>query len=332
MKHLNLAHLPTPIYKLDVLQDCGVNLWIKRDDYSGVELSGNKIRKLEFALAQCLEQGCDTVITRGAIQSNHCRATAAACAELGLKCVLVLNTDQAPTLETLEGNTFFDIALGAEVYLVQDKDAATQKIEELSEKLQAAGHKPYLIPVGASNAVGSLGYRRCLDEIVEQERAMGLEFDLIALAVGSGGTYAGLAYENIDRQFNKQILGFAVCDSAEIFKRDILKILEDMAQQEQSRLSFTPEDIRINDAYIGLGYAQSTDQELAFIMDIAAQTGVILDPCYSGKAFYGLYTEIAQNQLADYKNILFIHTGGLAGWTAEARKRALAPLKKQWHI
>ncbi|MDO5016027.1 MAG: D-cysteine desulfhydrase family protein [Eubacteriales bacterium] len=331
MRHLNLANLPTPIRKLDLLPDQGVNLWIKRDDYSGVELSGNKIRKLEFSLAECQEQGCDYVITRGAIQSNHCRATAAACAQLGLKCILVLNTDNPPSLDNIEGNTFFDLALGAEVYLVKDKEAATKQISELTEQLKAAGHKPYLIPVGASNAVGSNGYRRCLDEIVEQEKEMGVDFDLIALAVGSGGTYAGLAYENVYRKLGKKILGFAVCDSTEIFTRDILAILEDMTKLEQSKLSFGEGDVWINDDYIGLGYALSRDEELAFIMEIAAKTGVILDPCYSGKAFYGLHTELTQGNLSDYKNVLFIHTGGLAGWTAEARKRASKFVENQWH-
>ena len=156
MKRLNLANLPTPIQKLDRLSDeLGVNVYLKRDDFTGTEVSGNKIRKLEYSIADALNQGCDTLITAGGIQSNHCRATAAAAAKLGLGCDLVVRGEDP---ESIEGNLFMDMALGARVHMISPEQSREEKMEDVIKNLKEQGHKPYLIPVGASNAVGSLGY------------------------------------------------------------------------------------------------------------------------------------------------------------------------------
>lgn len=329
----SLAHLPTPIQFLDKLsQDLGANVYVKRDDFSGLELSGNKIRKLEFGLAEALAQGCDTVITTGAIQSNHCRATAFACQKLGLSCILVLTAEKP---EHYEGNTFLDLMAGADLRYIGDGSQRDEYIETLMADLKKAGKKPYYIPVGASNAVGSLGYMNCYEEIVEQEKSLNISFDAICLAVGSGGTYAGLWYANALNNVPKDILGFCVCDDAATFTQAVDRIVVDLnkglgqkvlpkhfAEAEQGSTNFSFTDYCFNDQYIGEGYAKTTEAEIKFLIDTARKTGIVFDPCYTGKAFRGLVSELRNGNFHNYKNILFIHTGGLYGWTRQSMNLA----------
>ncbi len=328
-KKIKLANLPTPIQKMEtVSKRLGKNIFLKRDDFTGMEVSGNKIRKLEYTLFDAIEQDCDTVITTGAIQSNHCRATAFACARLGLSCILVLRSAEGVAIEDFEGNTFFDLVSGAKVYLIDEDVEALAFMESLKDSLAQEGKKAYLIPVGASNAVGSLGYRECFLEILEQEKALNLEFDAIVLAVGSGGTYAGLYFENQKQKAKKDIWGFSVSKKEDEFVQVIQDILANMAGPNNE------EDIKggqiiINDLYIGEGYAKTTREEIFFLLDIAAESAVIFDPCYTGKAFRGLCSEIEKGSFDKYENILFIHTGGLFGWTKDQRKLAMASLKQQ---
>lgn len=318
---LNIANLPTPIQKLERFSDeLGVNLYLKRDDYTGSEISGNKVRKLEFSAADAINQGCDTLITAGAIQSNHCRATAAVAAWLGLGCDLVIRGD---TPNHMEGNLFMDKALGARVHLISPNESREQKMDEIAEKLKAQGRKPYLIPIGASNAVGSLGYSAAIEEINKQEKEFGVDFDVIAIAVGSGGTYAGLWYQNQKQGIKRKILGFAVDHNNEIFTETIIDIVKTMYLNDGLEVPEEYIDILINDQYIGAGYAKSRPEELSFIMKICRENGFLLDPCYTGKAFYGLVSEIQKGKLKKAKNILFIHTGGLNGWTHDQREMAL---------
>jgi D-cysteine desulfhydrase len=318
MKKLNLGNFPTPIFPFPVLpSQSKVNLYIKRDDYSGVEVSGNKIRKLEYCLAECIEQGCDTVVTTGAIQSNHCRATAAASAKLNIPCHLILRGKER---NEIEGNLFLDLALGAKVKFISEDTDREKYIEAYLEQLKEEGKKPYFIPIGASNAVGSNGYRDCFREILEAEKKLSINFDGIALAVGSGGSFAGLYYENKLKNENKTILGFCVCDSKEYFEKEISKILTEMKKDEGIKTDSLADETKapnfyLNDHHIGAGYAKSTPEEIRFILGIAQKTGVLFDPCYTGKAFRGLYQEIVSGRLDTMKHILFIHTGGLMGWT-----------------
>lgn len=321
MKRLQLANLPTPIQKLDRLSEgLGVNLYLKRDDFTGTEVSGNKIRKLEFSLADALNQGCDTLITAGGIQSNHCRATAAAAAKLGLGCDLIVR-GEIPTY--MEGNLFMDKALGARVHMIPPEQSREKKMDEVIKNLKEQGHKPYLIPVGASNAVGSLGYAAALAEITKQEQELGIAFDTIVIAVGSGGTYSGLWYENQKQGAKRKIFGFAVDHNTEIFVETISDIIKEMYRNEGLREPHQFNDILINDQYIGAGYAKSRPEELSYIMKISREHGFLLDPVYTGKAFYGMISEIEKGSFQDAKNILFIHTGGLQGWTHEQREMAL---------
>lgn len=309
MIKINLANLPTQIIKLDKLSlKYTKNIYLKRDDFTGTEVSGNKIRKLEYALADALDKGCDTIITIGAIQSNHCRATAAACAKLGLECHLLLRGN----VKDVEGNVFLDYILGANIHYV-DNDLIDMELEKLINSLKNDGKNPYFIPIGASNSIGSYGYINAYEEILAQEEQLGLEFDLISLPVGSGGTYAGTWYGNYIHNKNKRILGFSVSDPKEYFKEAVIEILRGIDQEIKSF-----DSIEINDSYIGEGYALATQEELEFYYQIGKMEGVVFDPAYTGKAFRGLIKEIELGNIPE-ENILFIHTGGLMGWTKEYR-------------
>src|SRR5690554_5327345 len=196
-KSISLANLPTKIEKLEKLsKELGHEIYIKRDDQTGSEITGNKIRKLEYAVQEALDKGCDYLITCGGIQSNHARATAAVAAKLGLGAYLVLRGSED---NELEGNYFFDKLLGAKIRFVASEEYSNNRMEimeEIKAKLEKEGYKPYIIPEGASNGVGSLGYCNAMEEILRQEKEIGIKFDAIAVTVGSGGTYAGLYYAN----------------------------------------------------------------------------------------------------------------------------------------
>lgn len=315
MKKLSLAQLPTPIQPIHLpTLKTEKQLFIKRDDYTGTECSGNKIRKLEYCLQEALDQGAEDIITSGALQSNHCRATAAACARLGLRCHLVLKGN--PT-QPLEGNLFLDQLFGSSLYLVSEEAGLKAKVSELAHKLSKKGPAPYLIPMGASNATGSQGYVDCYEEIIEQEKKLNRRFDTIVVAVGSGGTYAGLWQANQRQADPRTLIGFSVLYPSHEIKPIIEKIIHQMPPHPA-----TINDILVIDSYIGLGYGKYTPAELTFYVEVAHQTGIVLDPTYTGKAFRGLCQEI--NDLPG-ENILFIHTGGLMGWTQEMRNSLFPP-------
>ncbi|GGP16659.1 D-cysteine desulfhydrase family protein [Oceanobacillus neutriphilus] len=320
MRKLNIANLDTPIKKLEKLSNqLGKNIFIKRDDFTGIEVSGNKVRKLEYIIAYALDNDYDAIITTGAIQSNHARATAAVCAMMDLDCHLVLRGE----VKEYEGNLFQDDMLGANVNIIPPSASREKAMEELKQKLESQKKKVLIIPVGASNAIGSYGYINCYNEIIKQEVEMGVHFDSINLAIGSGGTYAGLWYANEEADIRKKIIGYSVDQIAEVFKEDVMKIVNDL---EDTNHHF--DSISINDNYIGLGYGQATDEELAFYINVAKSEGIILDPVYTGKAFKGLVTEIKNGNYDDQENILFIHTGGQQGYTKEMRERIKDVLRK----
>lgn len=311
---IRLANLPTKIEKLEKLsQSLNTQIYIKRDDQTGTEISGNKVRKLEFAVKEALDQGCDYLITCGGIQSNHARATAAVAAKLGIGSFLVLRSGGN---EPLEGNYFLDKLLGARIRLITRDEYREKRMaimEEIRDVLAGEGHKGHIIPEGASNGIGTFGYFKAMDEILEQEKEMGIKFDAIVLAVGSGGTYSGLFYANRLKQNMAKVYGFNICDDAEHFKTEVSKILTDSFRYTQAEIPFTRDDILMVDGYVGEGYALCRPEELAFIHELARMEGVILDPVYTGKAMYGLVQEIKKGTFAAHKNILFIHTGGLYG-------------------
>jgi len=314
IQKLNLANLPTKIVKAGRLsKEWGVNLYIKRDDQTGSEISGNKIRKLEYLLKEAVENNYDTVITTGGIQSNHCRATAAAATMLGMKSELLLRISEPPKTE---GNFFLDKLFGSNIHYCTPEEYRNSRDEimkSMAEKMNAQGRKCYIIPEGASNALGSLGYYAAMEEISAQEEEMGVRFDTIVVAVGSGGTYSGLCTANKELALGKRIVGFAVCDDSEYFTARIDKINSEAAEITALKSEMSPSDIEINDKYVGIGYALSRPEELEFIAEVASKEALVLDPVYTGKAMYGLYNEIKEGNVPQGSSVLFIHTGGLFG-------------------
>ncbi len=311
---LNLANLPTRITRANRLsEELGVNIFIKRDDQTGSEISGNKIRKLEFALKDAIDKGSTLVITTGGIQSNHCRATTAAATNLGLKVVLLLRVSEEPKNE---GNFLLDKLFGAEIrFCTPDeyRSSRNEIMKSIAEEKDAMGERCYVIPEGASNGIGSMGYFDAMEEIVKQEDEIGVKFHTIVVAVGSGGTYSGLYLANKYYNLKKRVLGFAVCDNAEYFVNQIDSINREALFHLDKAIELSKKDIEINDKYTGIGYAISTPEELAFIKHIAVKEAIILDPVYTIKAMIGLYNEIKSDNMKSSDNILFIHTGGLFG-------------------
>lgn len=314
-KKLRLGNFPTRIERLEKFSTIvKEHVYIKRDDQTGTEFSGNKIRKLEYSINETINNDCDTLITCGGIQSNHARATAAAGIKLGLKSVLVLRSDEKPELE---GNYLIDKIMGADVRIISSEDYRERRqeiMENILKELEAKGRKGYIIPEGASNGVGTFGYLACFKEILEQEKEHGIVFDTIVTAVGSGGTFAGLYLGNKLTNSGKKIVGINVCDTAEYFKERVSEILEEVKTYiPDTEFEISKDDMCIIDGYVGDGYAVSRTEELDFICDFAEAEGIILDHVYTGKAMRGLYTEIKKGTFKDSKNILFIHTGGLFG-------------------
>ena len=315
-EHLSLANLPTKIEKLERLTTRlnGPNIYIKRDDQTGIECSGNKVRKLEFTVKEALNKNCNVLITCGGIQSNHCRATAAVAAKLGLKSCLVLRYgDNNPPLD---GNYFLNKVLGADIRIISPEDYKNKRqqiMEAIKKEYDDNGDNAYIIPEGASNGIGTFGYFNCLKEIEEQEKSLGVEFDTIVLAIGSGGTYAGIAMANKIYNTNKRIVGINVCDDKDFFTNKVKCLINESKEYLNEDVKLTEEDINIIDGYVGRGYALSRKEEIDFVYDLAKLEGVILDPVYTGKCMYGLTEEIKKGTFKDSKNILFIHTGGLYG-------------------
>lgn len=326
-----LARLPTPLRPLDRLSRRlgGPRLWLKCDDLTGSVLGGNKVRKLEFLLADALGKGADSVITSGGLQSNHCRATALACARLGLKCVLLLREGDLERPGGLggarrEGNLFLDALAGAELRIIARADYLRDLegiFREVAGELRARGAKPYAIPTGGSNGLGMWGYLNAGLELHADCAAARFSPDAIVCATGSGGTQGGLS---LAARFWPQprraprVIGVAVCDSAEYFTHKILHDAREWAgaaglRDEERETLMQELDLRTVDGYIGPGYARPYPEVLDLIRRLAREEGVVLEPVYTGKAFHGMIEEISQGALRDLENLVFVHTGGTFG-------------------
>lgn len=318
-RRVSLAHTPTPLTHLERTSEAlGVEFLIKRDDMTGAELSGNKIRKLEFLLADALDLGCDTVITGGGEQSNHCRATALAATRVGLKSVVCLRTEDKANPPQTQGNILLDRLAGAEIVWIDHEDWARQDevYEAQAERQHVLGRKPYIIPEGGSNAVGTWGYIGCAQELDEQLRALPELATTIVYACGSGGTGAGLVLGAKHFGFgdrNIALAGFNVCDDREYFVERISRICADFEERYQQSLIVSKGDIEIVDGYVGRGYAKSRPEELACLRDMARRDALIFDPVYTGKAFYGLVSELRKDSGRFGRRIVFVHTGGIFG-------------------
>ena len=327
-ERVRLAQTPTPLQKMERLSErFGADIYFKRDDYTGTELSGNKVRKLEFLLHRAVQMGVDTVITCGGAQSNHCRATAFAAKRLGLKAVLLLRTPDPDQPPAIEANILLDYLADATViwitpeqYQQRDHYFAWQ-----AEKLVAAGACPYIIPEGGSNALGAWGYVAAVEELmsdVAQLDDSGTGPTTVISAVGSGGTSAGLVLGNKLFAADFRIVGVNVCDDRDYFQKVIGNIINDFQGRYLEQPIVSPEDIEILDGYVGKGYALSQTQELEAIRDLARLEGVVLDPVYTGKAYYAMISELEKNPECFGPRIVFLHTGGLFGLFSIAEEMA----------
>jgi D-cysteine desulfhydrase len=316
---LKLANLPTPVERMRSVAEYPdlPNVYIKRDDLTGAALSGNKVRKLEFALAEAAAADARTVITCGGVQSNHARATAVAAARLGLKSVLVLR-GAAP--DESDGNVLLDRLAGAEIRFISQDDwpRVNETMTGIADELGAAGEPAYVIPEGASYPPGVLGYIKAAQEIADAEKALGIEFDTIVSAVGSGGTSAGLIYGKRIYGLKGNILGVNVLDTPEYFARRVAAISDAFVEKYEKRYRgapwfkpILPGEVEIAGGYDGPAYAVPTEDGLELIRSFARRVGLFLDPAYTGKAMLGLADEAAKGRWRKSDNVLFVHTGGI---------------------
>jgi len=304
---------PTPIQRLEKLSKHlgGPDIWIKRDDLTGLAGGGNKTRKLEFLVAEALRQGADTLITVGAVQSNHCRLTLAAAAHEGLKCRLILEQRVAGSYrKEASGNNFLFELLGAESITVVDAGtdlAAAMNVE--AEKLKAAGRKGYVIPGGGSNALGAMGYVVCAREILSQSLDMGVAFDEFVVASGSAGTHSGLLVGFRAANAGVPLTGINVRRPRAEQEGNVHKLAVEAAAfaglPEPSR-----ESVVALDEWVGPGYSLPTDEMIEAVRLFAQLEGVLLDPVYTGKAAAGLIGLIRRKHFKQDSKILFVHTGG----------------------
>lgn len=321
-----LARLPTPLEPSPRLgRELGIELLYKRDDLTGLELSGNKARKLELLVADAEAEGADTLVTCGGIQSNHCRATAFAAAKRGLSSVVLLRVPDPTHPPALEANAFLDRLAGAELRFVSHEGYArrAERMAAIADELRAAGRRPYVIPEGGSNALGSLGYALAVEELHAQLPGPWREGPVaLAYAAGSGGTGAGIEMGvRLAGWKGAKPIGFAVCNDARYFVRAISAICAD-ARRRWPAIPEVPEaEISVDGGFIGPGYAQATDEGLALIARVAREDGLLLDPVYTGKAMLGVVSQAREGRLPAQRVVLF-HTGGAFGLLPFASRMA----------
>lgn len=318
---LSIAALPTAVRPLDRLskQWGGPRIWIKHDDDTGAVVSGNKIRKLQYTVAQAQRDGADTLVTCGGIQSNHCRATAALARRLGLDVVLCL---RGTPPSRLEGNLLLDHVLGAQIHWWTPEQYADNEsgMAAIAQTLRDQGKHPAVIAEGCSMPSGVWGYIEAAEEIAAAQVEHDVTFDAVVHAIGSGGTSAGLEIGARLAGLTGRIRGVCVCDDADYFRARIADLCRATVEQYggDPSLAVPAADIDVIDGYVGAGYAMSRPEELAVLAEVARTEGVILDPVYSGKAMVALKAELSGPRFADTDNVLFVHTGGIFGLAAHA--------------
>lgn len=316
-----VGHLPTPIEKLTGTfpDDNGPSVYIKRDDCTGLGLGGNKTRKLEYLIADAMKRGCTTVFTTGGIQSNHARQTAAMAAKCGLACELFLTpVPGTPKVNYNDnGNVLLDQLFGAKIIWCEDDDHVAVRMDERAQEL--GPQSVYTVPLGGSNPVGSLGYVRCAQEILEQSQQTGIVFDAIVIATGSCGTQAGLIAGLEIAGADIPVYGYCVSREGEEQASLVSDLLERCAG-EIGTPSVDAGKIHCNGDYFYPSYGVANAPTLEAIARLAKQDAILLDPVYTGKAMAGFLDQFGKGTFASKKNILFIHTGGQAGLFAYAEQ------------
>jgi D-cysteine desulfhydrase len=319
---MNLASLPrrrytegkTPLEKLTHLTDYlgGPNIYIKRDDLLGLTAGGNKTRKLEFLVADALKKGADTLITCGAVQSNHCRLTLSAAVKEGLKCRLVLE-ERVPKSYDPEasGNNFLFKLLGVEkIKVVPGNVDLLKEMQDVADELTSEGRKGYIIPGGGSNEIGATGYVACALEILEQTFDMGLNIDCVVTASGSAGTHAGLVTGFQATNSNIPVVGINVRREKKVQEENVYNLVKKTAAFLKVKSEIPRDAITCFDDYVGPGYSLPTKEMVEAIDILAKKEGILLDPVYTGKAMAGLIDLIRKGYFKKGQNVLFVHTGG----------------------
>ncbi|HSG58899.1 MAG TPA: D-cysteine desulfhydrase [Woeseiaceae bacterium] len=322
-----LAHLPTPLEHLPRLSGHlgGPEIFVKRDDCTGLATGGNKTRKLEFSMAEALEQGADTVITVGAVQSNHVRQTAAAACKLGLGCEVLLEHRVTDPTEAYRnsGNVLLDRIFGAKLREYPGGTDFDQALAEVADEVAAAGGRPYIIPGGASNAVGALGYVNCASELLTQIGKAKLDVGHIVTATGSAGTQAGMIVGLKAMQSEIPLLGIGVNVPKEEQEQKVYALACETAEYIGSPGIVKREDVVANCDYIGAGYGVPTESMNEAVLLLARLEGLLFDPVYSGKALAGLIDLVRTGAFDGVDNIVFLHTGGAAALFAYADQLTL---------
>ena len=317
-----LAHLPTPLEHMPRLSEHlgGPEIHVKRDDCTGLATGGNKTRKLEFVMADALEREADTVVTVGAVQSNHVRQTAAAACKLGLRCEVLLEHRIENPTETYarSGNVFLDKLYGA---IIREYPAGTdfdKAMQEVADEVKASGGSPYIIPGGASDRVGALGYVNCAMELLGQSNEQGLIIDHLVTATGSAGTHAGLIVGLKAMRSDMPLLGIGVNAPKDIQEQRVFDLACDTADYIGAKGVVSRGDIVANCDYIGDGYGVPTKSMNDAVLLLARLEGLLFDPVYSGKALAGMIDLVTSGYFEGAKNIVFLHTGGSAALFAYA--------------
>lgn len=309
---LHFAHLPTPIEELRRLSEFlhGPHLLIKRDDQTGLAFGGNKTRKLEFLVAEAFGQGARTLISGGALQSNHCRQTAAAAARFGLDCILVLNGEMP---DHPSANLLLDQLFGAEIVTIADRNLRDQTLQNTFNKAVMDGRQPYLVPYGGSSPTGALSYAFALEELMQQ----GLDPDWIVFATSSGGTHAGLVLGQRLFGYKGKVLGISIDEPEDWLKSHVSDLASEASEKLGERIDIKPEDVLANDHYCKAGYGVLTEAEREAVQLFAKYEGLLLDPVYTGRAAAGMIDLIRQGFFKKDETILFWHTGGQPALFAE---------------
>jgi D-cysteine desulfhydrase family pyridoxal phosphate-dependent enzyme len=311
LPRLKFAHLPTPIHPMPRLAAAlgGPRLLVKRDDQTGLAFGGNKTRKLELLVAEAQANAARTLVTAGAVQSNHCRQTAAAAARFGLDCILVLS-GQEPS--TASGNLLLDRLFDAELVWVQRAER-DQRLQETFQNAWDQGRRPYLVPYGGSSPTGAAAYALAVEELLEQCRRGDLEGcppDWIVFPSSSGGTQAGLVLGARLYGYSGKILGISVDEPAHVLKARVARLAGATADLLAERLAFSPDEVLVEDSYLGGGYGVLGEPEREAIRLFARYEGLLLDPVYTGRAAAGLIDLIRKGFFSRGETVLFWHTGG----------------------
>ncbi|WP_297486654.1 D-cysteine desulfhydrase [uncultured Cetobacterium sp.] len=319
---MNLAKFPrkrytegqTPIEKLENFSKAlgGPTIYIKRDDLLGLTSGGNKTRKLEFLMADAIAKGADTILTCGAVQSNHCRLTLAAAVKEGLKCQMILEERVAGSYKPEgSGNNFLFNLLGVEeTFVVPGGTNMMEELEKLAAKLEAEGRKTYIVPGGGSNPIGSTGYVACAEEIMSQLFEKGINIDHMVIPSGSAGTHAGIIAGMVGVNGNIPVTGVSVNRNKELQTNAVWNLAKATAERVGIATEITKDMVQVTDEYVGPGYSLPSDAMVEAVQLLARTEGILLDPVYTGKVMAGLIGMVREGKFKKEDNVLFLHTGG----------------------